>query len=84
MDDVVINKHNTIYTNDDRNVTEINKLVQFNGNGYFAKIIDNTNNITKHITRHDHNNYEHNVIKKVDTHITHINNYDTEHTINIL
>ena len=29
-------------------------------------------------TRHNHNNYEHNVIKKVHTHITHINNYDTE------
>ena len=29
IDDVVINKHNTIYTNDNRNVTKINELVKF-------------------------------------------------------
>ena len=38
----------------------------------------NTSNITNKITRHNHNNYEHNVIKKVNKHINHINNYDTE------
>ena len=27
------------------------------------------------ITRHNHNNYEHNVIKKVNKHIKHINSY---------
>ena len=37
----------------------------------------NTSNITNNITRHNHNNYEHNVIKKVHKHIKHINNYDT-------
>ena len=36
------------------------------------------NNITNDITRRNHNNYEHNVIKKVHKHIKHINNYDTE------
>ena len=35
------------------------------------------NNITNKITRRNHNNYEHNVFKKVHKHITHINNYDT-------
>ena len=39
---------------------------------------NNTSNITNNITRRNHNNYEHNVIKKVHNHIKHINNYDTE------
>ena len=38
----------------------------------------NTSNITNIITRHNHNNYEHNVIKNVHKHTKHINNYDTE------
>ena len=38
----------------------------------------NTSNITNNITRHNHNNYEHNVIKKVHKHINNNNNYDTE------
>ena len=56
----------------------MNKLVNFNDNSYFTKKIDHKNNITNNITRHHHNNYEHNVIKKVHKHIKHINNYDTE------
>ena len=36
------------------------------------------NNITNNTTTHNHNNYEHNVIKKVYKHIKHINKYDTE------
>ena len=40
--------------------------------------MEHTNNITNNIIRHSRNNYEHNVIKKVNTHIKHINNYDTE------
>ena len=40
--------------------------------------MENTNNITNNITRHSHNNFEHNVIKKVNQHRQHINNYDTE------
>ena len=36
------------------------------------------NKTTNNITRHNHNNYEHNVIKKVHKHIKHINNYDAE------
>ena len=47
-------------------------------NQYLTKKINNTSNITSLITRHNHNNYEHNVIKKVSKHIKHINNYDTE------
>ena len=38
---------------------------------------NNTSNITNNITRHNHNNYEHNVIKNVHKHLKHINNYDT-------
>ena len=39
IDDVVTNKHNTIYTNDNTNVTKISKLDNFNGNNYFTKKI---------------------------------------------
>ena len=35
--DVVINKHNNINTNDTYNVTKINKHVNFNDNNYFTK-----------------------------------------------
>ena len=42
------------------------------------KRIFNTSNITNNITRHNHDNYEHIVIKKVHGHIKHISNYDTE------
>ena len=60
---VAINKHNTINTNDTYNVSKINKLINFNDNGYFTKKIEHKNNITNNNTRHNHNNYEHNVIK---------------------
>ena len=40
--------------------------------------INNTSNITNNITRHNHNNYEHNVIQKVNKRIKHISNYGTE------
>ena len=36
----------------------------------------NTSNIANNITRHNHNNHEHNVIINVHAHIKHINNYD--------
>ena len=75
---VVLNKHNTINTNDTYNVTKINKLANVNDNNYFTKKIEHKNNITNNTTRHNHNNYEHNVIKKVHKHIKHIINYDTE------
>ena len=52
----------TIYPDDNINVTEINKLVNFSDNNYFTKNIEHTNNITNTITRHNHTNYEHNVI----------------------
>ena len=44
----------------------------------FLQRKQNINNTTNDITRHNHNNYEHNVIKKVHGHIKRINNYDTE------
>ena len=34
IDGVVINKHTTIYTNDNTNVTKLNKLVNFNDNSF--------------------------------------------------
>ena len=40
--------------------------------------INDTSNITNNTTRPNHNKYEHNVIKKVNKHIKHTNNYDTE------
>ena len=71
-------KLNTISINDTYNVIKINNDVNFNDNNYSTKKIEHTTNITNNITRHNHNNYEHNVIKKVHKHITHINNYGTE------
>ena len=75
--DVVINKHNTINTNGTYNVTKINKTVHFNVASYFTKELEHTSNITNTIARHNRINCEHNVIKKVNKHINHINNYDT-------
>ena len=45
---------------------------------YYAKKDFNTSNITNNITRHNHNNYEHNVVKNAPKHINNIHNYDTE------
>ena len=65
IDDVVIKKHNTIYTNDNINATKINTLVSFHGNNSFTKKIEHTSNITNNTTRHNHNTYEHNVTQKL-------------------
>ena len=65
IDDVAINKHNTIYTNDNTNVTRIIKPANFNDNNYPTKKIEYTNNIPNNTTRHTHNNYEHNAIKEL-------------------
>ena len=56
----------------------MNKLVDFNDNNYFTKKMEHTSNITDNITRHNHNNYAHNVIQKVNKHIKEFHNYDTE------
>ena len=77
IDVVVVTTHNTIYATDNINVTTTIKLVNVNDN-CFTKNIEHTNNITNNITRHNHTNYEHNVITQVTTHIKHINNYDTD------
>ena len=73
---VVINKHNTTNTNDSYNISKTNNLLNATGNQYFT--IEHKDNITNNITRHNHNNYEHNVIKRINQHIKQINNYDTE------
>ena len=75
---VFINKHNTINTNDTYYITKNNSLYDVTDNKYYTKKNFNTSNITNNITRHNHNNYEHNVITKVHQHIKHINNYDTD------
>ena len=69
--DVVI-KLNTISTNATYNISKTNNLLNKTCNKYYTKKNINTCNITNNITRHNHNNYEHNVIKKVHTHIKHI------------
>ena len=43
-----------------------------------TKNINDTSNITNNITRHNHNNYENNLLKRVNVHIKHISNYGTE------
>ena len=75
---VAINKHNTLSTNDTYNISKTNNTFNTTDNQYFTKKIEHKHNITNNITRHNHKNYEHNVIKKVHKHIQHINNYDTE------
>ena len=76
--DVFINKHNTINTNDTYNITKDNSLYNVTGNNYYTKKKFNASNITNNITRHNRNKYQHNVTKKVHGHIKHINNYGTE------
>ena len=70
--DVFINKHNIINTNDTYNVTKNYSLYNVTVNNYYTKKNFNTSKITNNVTRHNHNNYEHNVIKKVNKHIKHI------------
>ena len=72
------NKHSTLNTNATYNITKNNITFNTTDNQYFTKKINNTRNITNNITRHNHINYEHNVIKKLNKHITHINSYDIE------
>ena len=61
---VVINRHNIINTGDNYSLTKIHKLVNFSDNSYFTQEIEHKTNITNNITRHNHNNYEHNAIKR--------------------
>jgi hypothetical protein len=77
-DDITLNKTSNSYYNDTYNITKNNNLYNVTDNQYFTKKNFNTSNITNNIKRHNHNNYEHNVIKKVHKNIKHINNYDTE------
>ena len=39
IDDVVVNKHNAMYANDNRKETKINKLANFNYSHYFTEKI---------------------------------------------
>ena len=60
------------------NKTKNNSLYNVTDNNYDTKKNFNTSNTTNNITRHNHNNYEHNVIKQVHKQVKHISNYDTE------
>ena len=71
-------KGNTINTNGTYNISKkANNLLYVNCNNYYIKKKFNTSNITNNITRHNHNNYEHNAIKKIHEHMKHIYNYGT-------
>ena len=71
-DDISLNKTSNSYSNDRYNIIKTNNTFNTTDNQYFTKKINNTSNITNNITRHNHNNYEQNVIKKVHKHIKHI------------
>ena len=60
--DVAINKHNTINANDTYIISKTNNTFNTTDNQYFTKKINNTSNTPNNITRHNHNNYERNVI----------------------
>ena len=80
-DYITLNNTSNIYSKDTYNVTKTNNLFNITtDNQYLTKKINNTSNITNNITRHNHNNYENNVIKTVNKHIQRINNHDTEIT----
>ena len=70
----MIHKINTIYASGNRNVTKHSKLFNVTDNNYYTKGMNNTRNITNNITKHNHNNYEHNVLTKVNKPIKHNNN----------
>ena len=59
---VVINKHNTINTNDTHNISKADNTFNTTENQYFTKKMNSTSNLTNNTTGHNHNNYEHNVI----------------------
>ena len=71
----MVHENNTIYTNGNRNVTKHNKFFNVTYDNYYTKGIEHISKITNNITKHNHNNYEHNVIKTVYKHIKHINNF---------
>ena len=75
---VFLNKHSTINTNGTYNITKNNSLYNVTVHNYYTKKNFNTSNITNDIARHNHNNFEHNVIKHVHKHIKNINNHGTE------
>ena len=64
--DVGTHKHNTINTNGTYNVIKLNWLILMIT--IILRKIEHNSNITNDITRHNHINCEHNVIKKVQKH----------------
>ena len=77
-DNITLNKASNTYSNDTCNKIKTNNTFNTTGNKYCTKKIHNTSSITNDTTRHNHNNYEHNVIKRISKQIKHIDNYDAE------
>ena len=77
-DDVTLNKTSNKCSNDTYNLITTNNTFDTAAGQYFTKEINTTSHITNDITRHNHNNCEHNVIKKVSKPIKHISNDDIE------
>ena len=63
-DGITSNKTSNDYSNDTYNMIKTNNTFKTTDSQYSTKEINNTSTITNNITRHSHNNYEHNVIKK--------------------
>ena len=74
---MTLNKTSNNYSDDTYNTIKTNNTFNTTDNQYFTKKINNTSTTSNNITRHNHNSYEHHLIKKVHKHIKHINNYDT-------
>ena len=62
-DDITLNKTGNKYSNGTCNIIKTKNTFNTTDNQYFAKKINDTSNLINNITRHNHNNYEHNVIK---------------------
>ena len=56
--------HNTINTNGVYNVSHTDNTFNTTDNQYCTKEINNTSNVANDITRHNHKNCDHNIIKK--------------------
>ena len=73
---MILNKTRNNDFGDTYNITKNSYTFNTTDNQCFTR--NHTSNITHNITRHNHNNYEHNVIQKVNQHIKRISNDDTE------
>ena len=59
--DITLNKTSNNYSNDTYNIIKTNHTFNTTGNQYFTKKINSTSTISDNVTRHNHNNCEHNL-----------------------